>query len=388
MSTPSLSKPGSGFDNHPTVFHKQEAVGVVTVQSEEEADNRGTPRASCPAHIQFGTGIGQTNVSQQQDTVREEKVRHILHSWHSWLHFLRKTKHSSEQNMLMKPDLVDDGEEKKKKKKKKMKKAELEKMKEKLQHDKAEATNLPLLSMTVAGLIIVLLCVSLACILRMSPRTASPVFQMESTHSPEGSSSALLKLVFVQGQSSVQSVNCEIETEGRCPIPIRWLPTPIDRELRYDIPIQAPCKKNRFKCTVTDKTGDTQTQTNTLEAKKASDIKSSSFVPDHVRHVRQAGKDLFQWTPSPCADKYLVRVVGDPTLQFVTEENRIILNISSNCEKIPLEVEAHSGEQSSPPSVQVVFDPCASERDPDGELSPWMKQHIFVSQIEDRATMC
>merc|ERR1719206_838479 len=115
---------------------------------------------------------------------------------------------------------------------------------------------------------------------------------MESMHSPDGSSSALLKVVFEQGQSSVQSLDCEIETEGRCPILIRWLPTPIDRELRYDIPLQAPCKKNRFRCTTTDQTGATQTRTNTLEAKKGIDIESSSFVPDHVRHVRQAGKDM------------------------------------------------------------------------------------------------
>merc|ERR1712107_627521 len=55
-----------------------------------------------------------------------------------------------------------------------------------------------------------------------------------------------------------------------------------------------------------------------------------------------------------------------------------------NCEKIHLEVEAHSGEQRSPSSIPALFDPCAKERDPNGEPSALMKQNIFISQREGR----
>jgi len=214
-------------------------------------------------------------------------------------------------------------------------------------------------------------------------RPSDAVIRVQSKHSTAGSSIAEITL---WGAPKEWSVGLEMKHEDICPIPILWPATDIEGGLRYEIPLRAPCQRNQFKWTVRHPTGTLEEFSTILEGKSRNEIESSQFVPDAVSNVRQAGTQMLRWTRSPCADKYVVRVEGDPTQQFVTEENWIFLN--SSCEEVRVVVEAHSGENRSPPSVSAPFNPCTSERGPDGDLTSWMKENLFISQREQRPPKC
>ena len=190
------------------------------------------------------------------------------------------------------------------------------------------------------------------------------------------------------GKDYGRFVGLKMEAEGSCPIQILWSPDKIEGGLRYEIPLPAPCLTNHFNWTIEHPTGTLTELSTILEGQSKSELKSSDFAPEHVSNVRQAGTQMLRWTRSPCADKYVVRVEGDPTQQFVTEENWINLNTFDTCEEVLVVVKAHSGEQSSLPSVPAPFNPCANEKDLDGELASWMKKNLIISQREQGKPKC
>jgi len=175
-----------------------------------------------------------------------------------------------------------------------------------------------------------------------------------------------------------------METEGSCPFPILWPPTQIDGGLNYEIPLTAPCLRNQFKWTIQDPTGFHKELCTILEPKSKTEVEMSDLIPDHVSDVRQAGAQMLQWTRSPCADRYVVHVNGQ---QLTTTENWVHLNTSDICEEVLVEVVAHLGERSSLPA-SALFNTCAKERGPDGELTSWMRRSLMITQKENTKPIC
>ena len=206
--------------------------------------------------------------------------------------------------------------------------------------------------------------------------------------------------IFLWGATLEESSGLEMKTEGSChPIPIRWPPTEVEGGLRYNVPLRAPCQKNHFKWTLNKGILNTdplnpyswklvvKELTTTLEGVTEADLVDTLFTPDPVSNLRQDKKDLLRWTSSPCAEKYLVRVMGNPIQEFETATNLIQLNLPDHCEEIPVEVEAYSGDQGSP-AVPALFNPCASEKDEDGDPARWVKASALLSIRENQDKVC
>lgn len=205
--------------------------------------------------------------------------------------------------------------------------------------------------------------------------------------------------IFLWGATLEESVGLEMKTEGSChPIPIRWQPTEVEGGLRYNVPLRAPCQKNHFKWTLNKQIVPAgsftpnswklvKELTTTLEGVTEADLVDTLFTPDPVSNLRQDKKDLLRWTSSPCAEKYVVRVMGNPIQEFETATNWIQLNIPDHCEEILVEVETYSGDQGSP-AVPILFNPCASEKDEDGEPASWVKASSLLSKKEQQKKPC
>jgi hypothetical protein len=206
--------------------------------------------------------------------------------------------------------------------------------------------------------------------------------------------------IFLWGATLEESAGLEMKTEGSChPIPIRWPPTEEEGGLRYNVPLRAPCQKNHFKWTLNKQIVPAgpfipnswklvKELTTTLEGVTEAALVDTLFTPDPVSNLRQDKEHLLRWTSSPCAEKYVVRVMGNPRQEFETATNWILLNLPDHCEEIPVEVEAYSGDQRSP-AVPALFNPCASEKDEDGEPASWVKASLLLSKKEEqKKTMC
>ena len=205
--------------------------------------------------------------------------------------------------------------------------------------------------------------------------------------------------IFLWGAILEESSGLEMKTEGSChPIPIRWPPTEEEGGLRYNVPLRAPCQKNHFKWTLNKQIVPAgpfspnswklvKELTTTLEGVTEADLVDTLFTPDPVSNLRQDKEHLLRWTSSPCAEKYVVRVMGNPIQEFETATNLIQLNLPDHCEEIPVEVEAYSGDQRSP-AVPVLFSPCASEKDEDGEPASWVKASSLLSKKEQQKKPC
>ena len=198
--------------------------------------------------------------------------------------------------------------------------------------------------------------------------------------------------IFLWGANLEESSGLEMKTEGSCyPIPIRWQPTEVEGGLRYTIPLRDPCKRSHFKWKFQQSVlfgisswKPERVFSTTLEGITEMELVDTVFAPDPVTNVRQHQTDMLRWKKSLCAEKYVVRVMGK---EFETATNWIQLNIPDHCEEIPVEVEAYSGDQGSP-AVPALFNPCASEKDEDGDPARWVKASALLSIKENQDNVC
>ena len=201
--------------------------------------------------------------------------------------------------------------------------------------------------------------------------------------------------IFLWGANLEESSGLEMKTEGSCyPIPIRWQPTEVEGGLRYTIPLRDPCKRSHFKWKFQQSVlfgisswKPERVFSTTLEGITEMELVDTVFAPDPVTNLRQHQTDMLRWKKSLCAEKYVVRVMGNPIKEFETTTNWIQLNLPDHCEEIPVEVEAYSGDQGSP-AVPALFNPCASEKDEDGEPASWVKASSLLSKKEQQKKPC